>query len=140
MASTKGPANSSGLVTVTASSSQSPRVCRAWSIASASTSSTSLPISVSKIIFTGPVGWAQTDAAASSRMEKAFTYCGDLLLESLLGPAIWHRGHERCKDPLTPALSRREREGVPQPCCHEPAFDCRRIFAHKLPAVLPLLS
>src|ERR1035437_1802708 len=52
-ASTKGPASSSGLVTVTASNSHSPRVWKACNTDSASTSSTSLPTSVSKMIFTG---------------------------------------------------------------------------------------
>ena len=53
MASTKGPASSSGLVMVTASNSHSPRLCKACRTESASTSSTSLPMSVSKMIFTG---------------------------------------------------------------------------------------
>src|SRR5439155_18325764 len=53
MTLTKGPANSSALVTVTASNSHSARDCRACSIDKARTSSTSFPMSVSKTILTG---------------------------------------------------------------------------------------
>src|SRR2546427_11156259 len=65
MASTNGPANSSGFVIVTASNSQSPRVSSACSIASASTSSTSLPMSVSKMIFVGGSLDVEPDGAAT---------------------------------------------------------------------------
>src|ERR1017187_978551 len=66
MASTNGPASSSGLVIVTASSSHSPRVWKACSTESASTSSTSLPMSVSKMIRTGTAVPAHADITIES--------------------------------------------------------------------------
>src|SRR4051794_4240309 len=62
-----GAAKRLSFVIVTASSFASPRDSSEWMMASASASSTSLPISVSKISGTGTVGSAANNVAAKTR-------------------------------------------------------------------------